>query len=655
MSHLVNFVRNFNDIEDELDITEVFVKIKDGEFEDDILRYRYALSVNDKNAQNLKTSLLGFTPAGVFYENRKTEKLANYSGLLHLDIDKITNEELLKLSGDLKNDNTVFCSFVSPSGNGLKIFYKINDTAENHSKNSNLLISLFEKKYGIKADPQVKDIARLCFISSDPNLYLNQNSKPLDFTNHSVFHKIEILKSQLQKSFQIKFEKGQRNVFILKLASQCRNNQVNKEMLLDYCNKNYLAEDFTIEEITNTVNSAYSNKYYEFKKTEYRKKSRIESLESDLNEMGYKFRYNLIKKRTEFFNESNKWVEIDDRVENDIIRNMELSGMAIRLGALKTSLNSSFSYNYNPFVEYLSNLPPWDGENYIEQLFQTLNTNEPLLFYLEKWLVSLVASILDSNLQNQTVFLLIGSQGVGKSRWLNKLIPPSLKEYSVQGIFDPKDKDTKILMSENLIGNLDELDSIEKRDVPKFKEFITSPGSKLRASYARNATQFPRRISFCGSVNSLDFLQDLSGSRRFLCIETNNPINHSHNIDMDLVYSQALAMYQSGYVPYFNLDEIKEIQERNTKFQTYCIEEEIILQYFEPNEEAEPEDRMRILQICQAIDILLGEGNKIRISHSKLGKILTRLGYKKIKSGGYYAYCIKQKEGRVVQSGYKQR
>jgi len=106
MRHLVNFVRNFNDIEDELDITEVFAKIKDGEFEDAILRYRYALSVNDKNAPNLKSRLLGFTPAGVFNENRKTEKLANYSGLLHLDIDKITNEELLKLSGDLKNDNT---------------------------------------------------------------------------------------------------------------------------------------------------------------------------------------------------------------------------------------------------------------------------------------------------------------------------------------------------------------------------------------------------------------------------------------------------------------------------------------------------------------------------------------------------------------------
>jgi predicted P-loop ATPase len=416
-----------------------------------------------------------------------------------------------------------------------------------------------------------------------------------------------------------------------------------------------MAEDFKIDEITNTINSAYSKDYYKFKKTDYRKQSRIEAQEDGLSEMGFQFRYNLIKKRTEFLDDKNQWDEIDDRIENDIIRKSELRGLSVRIGTLKTSLNSSFSYDYNPFVEYLSNLSPWDGENHIERLFQTLNTSEPILIYLEKWLVSLVASILDSNIQNQTVLLLVGNQGVGKSRWLNKLIPQSLKQYSVQGIFDPRDKDTKILMSENLIGNLDELDSIEKRDVPKFKEFITSPGTKLRASYARNATHFPRRISFCGSVNSLDFLQDQTGSRRFLCIETENPIDHTHNIDMDLVYSQALALYQAGYIPYFNLEEINEIQQRNEKFQVYSIEEDIIHKYFEENLRATPEERMSILEISQAIDVALGEGNKIRISHSKLGKILTRLGYQKIKSGGYFSYCIKQKGGRVDQSGYEQK
>jgi hypothetical protein len=85
------------------------------------------------------------------------------------------------------------------------------------------------------------------------------------------------------------------------------------------------------------------------------------------------------------------------------------------------------------------------------------------------------------------------------------------------------------------------------------------------------------------------------------------------------------------------------------------MEEEIILQYFEENKDAKTEERMSILQICQAIDIVLGDGNKIKISPPKLGKILTRLGYQKIKSGGYFSYCIKQKGGRVDQSGYQQK
>jgi predicted P-loop ATPase len=644
MRYLVNFVRNFNDIEDELDITEVFSKIKDGEFEDEILRYRYALSQNDSKAPTYKNKLLGFTPAGLFNESRKTEALKIYSGILHVDLDKITNEELFKLTIELKKDNTVFAFFISPSGNGLKVFYKTNDNAEKHSKNSSLLNILFETKYGIKPDSQIKDIPRLCYVSSDPNLYLNENSQSVDFSFHTVFNKIEILKSQLEKSFKIKFEKGQRNSFLLKLASQCRNNQVVKELLIDYCVRFLLTEDFEIEEIKNTINSAYANNYYESKILQHRKLSKHELLEELLNEMNYKFRFNLIKKQIEVCNNNNQWIEVDDRLENDIIRQIESSGVSIRLGSLKTSLNSSFSYDYNPFVEYLYNLPQWDGRDHILELFNTLNTSEDILMYLKKWLVCLVASILDSNIQNQTVLLLVGNQGVGKSRWLNKLIPLSLKQYSVQGIFDPRDKDTKILMSENLIGNLDELDSIEKRDVPKFKEFITSPGTKLRASYARNATHFPRRISFCGSVNSLDFLQDQTGSRRFLCIETENLIDHTHTIDMDLVYSQALALFESGYIPYFNADEINQIQERNTKFQVYSIEEDIIHKYFEENIDAKPNERMSILEIYQAINNVLGDGIKINISTQKLGKILSRLGYKKVKSGGYFAYCIKLKE-----------
>jgi hypothetical protein len=647
MKHPVNFIRNFKDFEDELDITEVFAKIKDGEFEDVISRYRYALCQGDPNAPNLKNHLLAFTPAGIFEEHRKGEALKKYSGILHLDIDKLENHTLMTLTSQLKKDNMVFAFFISPSGNGLKVFYKTNSTSENHSKFSSLLFSMFEEKYDVKPDSQVKDLPRLCFVSDDPNLYLNLNSQPVDFLENNKYPKIKIIEGQLVKSFNLEFTKGQRNAYVFKLAAACRNQKIDREELLQFCLTNFQCESFDFEEINTSINSAYDNQYYQSKKPTSRNFSKHEILEVSLTEMGFEFRYNIVKKRVEIKINGNEWLEIEDRMENDLIKELEKQGLPSRLGLLKTSLNSSFSHDYNPFLEYLLNLPTWNGEDYIGELFTSLNADDELKYYLEKWLVALVASILDHNVQNQTVLLLIGTQGVGKSRWLGKLIPPSLRQYFVQGIFDPRDKDTKILMSENLIGNLDELDSIEKRDVPKFKEFITSPGTKIRASYARNAMHFPRRISFCGSVNSLDFLQDLTGSRRFLCIEVKGMINHAHKINMDMVYSQALALYNQGCKPYFDLTESKVIQERNEKFQSYSIEEEILREYFEPNENKKPSDRMTLLQIIQEIEKLLGENSKIRISHPKLGKILARMGFEKIKSNSSQTYCIKRREGGI--------
>lgn len=647
MKHPVNFIRNFNEIQDELDITEVFQKIKDGEFEDVISSYRYALHQGDPNAPNLKNRLLAFTPAGIFEEHRKGEALKKYSGILHLDIDKLEKHSLMTLTSQLKKDNMVFAFFISPSGNGLKVFYKTKSTSENHSEFSSLLISMFEEKYGVKPDSQVKDLPRLCFVSDDPNLYLNLNAQPVDFLENNKYHKIKIIEDQLVKSFNMEFTEGQRNSYVFKLAVACRNQKINRNELLKYCLTNFQCKSFDFEEIKTTINSGYDNQYYSSKKPTSLNFSKHEILEVSLTEMGFQFRYNIVKKRVEIKINGNEWIEIEDRMENDLIKELEKQRLPSRLGLLKTSLNSSFSHDYNPFLEYLINLPTWTDEDYISALFNTLNADDELKYYLEKWLVALVASILDHNVQNQTVLLLIGTQGVGKSRWLGKLIPPSLKQYFVQGIFDPRDKDTKIIMSENLIGNLDELDSIEKRDVPKFKEFITSPGTKLRASYARNATHFPRRISFCGSVNSLDFLQDLTGSRRFLCIEVKGMINHVHDINIDMVYSQALALYNQGSKPYFDLAESKVIQERNEKFQSYSIEEEILREYFEPNENKKPSDRMTLLQIIQEIERLLGENSKIRISHSKLGKILARMGFEKIKSNSSQTYCIKRREGGI--------
>jgi len=643
MKHLVNFFRNFNEIEDELDIVEVFQKIKDGEFELEIQKYRYALQKGDTNAEKLKKQLLAFTPAGIFDQNRTKEKHTQYSGILHLDLDKLDASQMISLTSKLRNDDLVFAFFVSPSENGLKVFFRTNDIADNHSRNTQLLMQLFKTQYGVTPDAVAKDISRLCFVSDDPQLYFNESSKPLVFEKEkSGFKKLEILELQAQKAFKIEFELGQRNPYILKFASFCRNNKIPKELLEQYCIDKFERDDFKKEEIFRTILSAYSKNYYEDTNTNIRNKGKREMFEQALTDLGFEFRFNVILNKTEMSNNGGEWLEVEDRVENDILRFLESKGFSIRHSWLRTSTNSSFAHDYNPFVEYLSTLPPWDGEDYFKALFDTLNVSEEYLNYLMKWYICMVASIVDENLQNQTVLLLIGPQGAGKSRWLQRLIPKGLKNYFVQGIFDPRDKDTKIFMSENLIGNLDELDSMEKRDIPKYKEFITSPGTKVRASYARNAKVFPRRISFCGSVNSLDFLQDLTGSRRFLCIEVSS-INHTHNIDMDKVFSQAFALYQLGYIPYFTSDEIALIQERNKKFQAYSVEEELLLMYFERDDNIPPGQRMAIVDIIDVLGDILGEKSRLNLNPSKMGKILTSLGFSKVKTNGNFKYCIKRK------------
>ena len=68
-----------------------------------------------------KKSLPAVTLAGTFGNGRKDEDLINYSGIIHLDLDKLPLEKISKYKEILKQDPFVLLCFISPSGRGLKI------------------------------------------------------------------------------------------------------------------------------------------------------------------------------------------------------------------------------------------------------------------------------------------------------------------------------------------------------------------------------------------------------------------------------------------------------------------------------------------------------------------------------------------------------
>jgi len=152
-------------------VFKVLELIKKGEFKNQIASIR---TLTDKKSRNeLKSKLPYVTFCGTF-SSRANINLRKHSGLACLDFDNVADLEDLKSS--INKDNFTFSSFVSPSGNGLKVLVKIPlvDNDDDYKEYYAALLDYFSKYY--KLDEGTKDIARATYLSYDENLYLNNDS-----------------------------------------------------------------------------------------------------------------------------------------------------------------------------------------------------------------------------------------------------------------------------------------------------------------------------------------------------------------------------------------------------------------------------------------------------------------------------------------------
>ena len=79
----------------------------------------------------------------------------------------------------------------------------------------------------------------------------------------------------------------------------------------------------------------------------------------------------------------------------------------------------------------------------------------------KKWFVAMVASWMKDEVVNHTVLVLVGRQGIFKTTWLDRLIPPALRAYSSKlPLSGQISKDDRLRLCENGMLNIDELDAI---------------------------------------------------------------------------------------------------------------------------------------------------------------------------------------------------
>ena len=200
--------------------------------------------------------------------------------------------------------------------------------------------------------------------------------------------------------------------------------------------------------------------------------------------------------------------------------------------------------------------------------------------------------------------------------------------------------------------NLDELENLNKHQLGSIKELVTKNRVRIRRPYGTIFENLTRRASFAGSVNNREFLTDTSGSRRFLCFEVEG-IRYHNEVDLNMVYAQALELYRTGFRFWFNGEEIDQINRNNEKFRIKSIEEEQLFKYFTKCSRDEADEFLKASEILEII--FFNFKNLINNnSVQQLGKILTANEFAKIKRHGIYVYCLKRvgSGGRQNQQGY---
>lgn len=117
---------------------------------------------------------------GEIYDSyRKDRSLSKHSGLCIVDFDKI--ERLDELKWEVMTIPQVYAAFVSPSGDGLKVLFRIPDNIERHKGHYKTILAFLRTRFphlkpGINIDPTSANIARVCYVSHDPEIYINRDA-----------------------------------------------------------------------------------------------------------------------------------------------------------------------------------------------------------------------------------------------------------------------------------------------------------------------------------------------------------------------------------------------------------------------------------------------------------------------------------------------
>lgn len=242
------------------------------------------------------------------------------------------------------------------------------------------------------------------------------------------------------------------------------------------------------------------------------------------------------------------------------------------------------SHAFNEVKDYLNGLE-WDGTARLERLFIDYlgaEDNEYVRAVTRKSFVAAVARALNPGCKYDTMPILTGAQGIGKSTLLGKMG----KKWFTDGIKTFEGKEAAELIQGIWIAEIGELSAMNKSEENQVKQFLSQRIDRFRAAYGRHVQDCPRCCVFFGTSNSSDYLRDPTGGRRFWPIDVGvqKPVkNVFKDLDdeIDQLWAEAVCLWKLGEPLKLNVQleaQAKEIQEQHRE---HNPKEGIILGFIE--------------------------------------------------------------------------
>jgi len=188
---------------------------------------------------------------------------------------------------------------------------------------------------------------------------------------------------------------------------------------------------------------------------------------------------------------------------------------------------------YNPLVDWLKSLPPWDGTKRLHEVmpkgWSTVD-NAYTREVGELLIKGIVARILHPGCEFRLVPILIGRQWIGKSASLKALVGD---RWVTDQFIEPSNKDSLQLLRDHLIVELGEMDVLRHVEAGKLKHFISARYDDMRDPYARKPKRYPRSCVLVGTSNDSvkGLLSDPGENTRFL------PLKILDEVDFNFIES----------------------------------------------------------------------------------------------------------------------